>query len=206
MIRWVAKMEPYLLTEEHAEAAGNVFAAAFYPSPPATFVVPDRARRSQLLPAFYTAMTRLVVRHGQVAALGIPLQAVALWLLPDREPPTEAEFVEAGMGLFESLMDEGESKRLEALNCHLNVAHERVMDRPHWYLPFLAVAPEHHGQGAGTLLMRHSLERVIPAGVPCYLDSADERNLPFYERLGFRVMVAGIVPGSELRTWSMRRG
>jgi ribosomal protein S18 acetylase RimI-like enzyme len=199
-------MEPYLLTEEHAEAAGNVFAAAFIPSPPVTFVVPDRARRTQLLPAFFTAMTRLVIRHGQVAALGMPLQAVALWLLPDRKPPTEAEFVEAGMAVFESLMDEGEAARLEALNRQLDAAHERVMDRPHWYLPFLAVSPEHHGQGAGTLLMRHSLERVIPAGVPCYLDSADERNLPFYERLGFQIMEAGMVPGSELRTWSMRRG
>jgi hypothetical protein len=45
-IRWVAKMEPYLLTEEHAEAAANTFPAAFIPSPPVTFVVPDRARRT----------------------------------------------------------------------------------------------------------------------------------------------------------------
>ncbi len=199
-------MEPYLLTEEHAEAAGNLIAAAFFPSPPATFVVPDRARRTQLLPAFFTAMTRLAIRHGQVAALGTPLQAVALWLLPDRKPPTEEELAEAGMGVFESLVDEGEAARLDILNRHLDAAHERVMDQPHWYLPFLAVSPEHHGQGAGTLLLRHSLERVIPVGVPSYLDSVDERNLPFYERLGFQIMEVGMVPGSELRTWSMRRG
>ena len=80
------------------------------------------------------------------------------------------------------------------------------MHQPHGYLPFLAVAPAHHGQGAGTVLMRHTLERVIPAGVPCYLDSADERNLLFYERLGFRIVETGMVPCSEFRTWSMRRG
>jgi hypothetical protein len=41
--------------------------------------------------------------------------------------------------------------------------------------------------------------------VPCYLESADERNLPFHERLGFRVVEAGMVPGSHLRTWALRR-
>jgi hypothetical protein len=54
--------------------------------------------------------------------------------------------------------------------------------------------------------MRHTLERVISAGMSCYLDSADERNLPFYKRLGFRIVETGMVSGSELRKWSMRRG
>ena len=56
------------------------------------------------------------------------------------------------------------------------------------------------------LLMRHTLERMIPAGMPCYLDSADERNLPFYKRLGFRVVESGTVPGSQLRTWARGGG
>jgi GNAT superfamily N-acetyltransferase len=148
-------------------------------------------------------MTRLVVRHGEATALGAPLQAVALWLPPSLEQPTEAE---VGMGAAVALMDEGEAERFAALNYHLGAAHERVMDRPHCYLPFLAVASEHQGQGAGSILMRYTLDRVIPAGVPCYLDSADERNLPFYDRLGFRVVETGMVPASQLRTWALRRG
>ena len=111
-----------------------------------------------------------------------------------------------GMEAFAALMDEGEAARLDALTRHMDAAHERVMDRPHWYLPFLAVTPDRQGQGSGTLLMRHTLDRASAAGAPCYLDSADERNLPFYERLGFRTVEAGTEPGSQLRTWALRRG
>ena len=138
--------------------------------------------------------------------LGSPLQAVALWMLPGRERPAEAQLIEAGMGAAEALMDEGESTRHQALIHHFEAAHERVMGRPHWYLPFLAVDPAHHEQGMGTLLMHYTLDRLSPAGVPCYLDSVDARNLPYYERFGFLVMEAGMVPGRQLRTWALRRG
>jgi GNAT superfamily N-acetyltransferase len=199
-------MEPYLLSEEDAEAAGDLFAAAFFSSAVATFLFPDPDRRAQLLPAFFAAMTHLVVRHGEAMALGSPPRAVALWFLPDRESPTEAEAEAVGMGAFVALMEEDEAARFEALNQHMDAAHGRVMDRPHWYLPFLAVAPEHQGQGTGSLLMRRTLDQANAAGVPCYLDSADEQNLPFYARLGFQVAEAGVVPGSDLRTWALRRG
>ncbi|MDQ3168377.1 MAG: GNAT family N-acetyltransferase [Chloroflexota bacterium] len=199
-------MEPYRLSAEHAEAAGDLLAAAFFPAALAAFITPDPTRRARRGPLFYAALTRLVVRHGEATAYGAPLQAVALWLPPDRQEPTEAELAEVGLTAVRALMDEGEAARSAALNRHFDAAHERVMDRPHWYLPFLAVALEQQGRGAGSRLMRHTLDRADVAGVPCYLDSADERNLPFYERLGFRVVGTGMVPGSQVRTWSMRRG
>ena len=199
-------MELHLLSEEDVEAAGEVFSAAFFPSAVATYLFPDPERRARLLPAFFAAMTRLAIRHGEAVALGTPPQAVALWFLPDRQPPTDDEAAAAGMGVFATLMDEGETQRFAALTGHMDAAHGRVMDGPHFYLPFLAVCPEHQGQGAGSVLMRYTLDRAAAAGVPCYLDSADERNLPFYERLGFHVAEAGVVPGCELRAWAMRYG
>ena len=103
-------------------------------------------------------------------------------------------------------MDEAEVARAAALNRAFDAAHHRVMDGPRWYLPFMAVAPAQQGRGSGSALMRHTLDRVIPRGAPCYLDSVDERNLPFYEQLGFRIAETGMVPGSPLRTWALRRG
>ena len=198
-------MDPYVLSDMQAKAAGDLIAAAFFPTAVATFLFPTPSRRAHVLPVFFMAMTRLAVRHGQATAVGDPLQAIALWLPPGQEP-TEADFAAAGMGDADALMDAGEGERFAALDAHLGAAHARVMDQPHWYLPFLGVAPDAQGQGAGTILMRHTLKRDVAPGVPCYLDSADERNLPFYERLGFRVVETGVVPGRQLRTWSLRRG
>jgi ribosomal protein S18 acetylase RimI-like enzyme len=203
--RKVASMEPYRLSEEHAEAAGDLIAAAFFPSAVAAFLYPNTERRGRRQPTLFAAITRLAVRHGEATALGSPPHAVALWLYLDREPLTEADYAAAGMGDVDALLDAGETERVAALTGHMGDAHTRVMDGPHWYLPFLAVAPVYHGQGVGSLLMRHALDRASAAGLPCYLDSADERNLRFYGRLGFRVVETGVVPGSHLRTWALRR-
>ena len=155
-------------------------------------------------PLFFTAMACVVMRSGEATALAEPPHAVALWLPPTREHPTEADFAGTGWREAEALLDESEAGWVGALLDHLDGTHDQVMNQPHWHLPFLEVAPEHQGQGAGTLLMRHRLSRVASTGVPCYLDSADVANLPFYERLRFGVGAAGVVPGSDLQTWSPR--
>jgi ribosomal protein S18 acetylase RimI-like enzyme len=59
---------------------------------------------------------------------------------------------------------------------------------PHYYLAFIGVAPNRQRHGMGTALMEESLARVDRAGAPAYLENSNARNLPFYQRLGFRVI------------------
>ena len=132
-------MEPYWLSEEHAEAAGDLMAAAFFTAPGLSFMFPDPARRARLVPPFFAAMARLAVRCGEARALGEPLHAVALWMSPGREHPTEAEVAEAVMGAAVALLDEEEAGRFTVFRRHFDATHERLMDGPHWYLSFLAV-------------------------------------------------------------------
>jgi ribosomal protein S18 acetylase RimI-like enzyme len=200
----MASMEPYRLSEAHVDAVGDLLSAAFLNAPGTRFMFPDPARRARLLPLLFTAMARRTVRNGEATALGAPLHAVALWMPPVREHPVEAEVAEAGMGAV-ALLDEEEAGRFTVFRRHFDTTHERLIDQPHWYLSFLAVDPGHQGHGAGTVLVRHMLDRVAPTGVPCYLESVDEANLGFYERLGFRVVEIGTVPRSDLRTWALRR-
>jgi ribosomal protein S18 acetylase RimI-like enzyme len=59
---------------------------------------------------------------------------------------------------------------------------------PHYYLAFVAVAPNRQRHGMGTALMQETLARVDRAGAPAYLENSNPKNLPFYQRLGFRVI------------------
>jgi GNAT superfamily N-acetyltransferase len=58
---------------------------------------------------------------------------------------------------------------------------------PHWYLAVLGTDPEHQGKGVGSALMAPVLGKCDDEGLPAYLESSKERNIPFYERHGFKV-------------------
>ena len=59
---------------------------------------------------------------------------------------------------------------------------------PHWYLASLGTAVDQQGKGVGSALMRPVLADCDREGLPCYLESSKERNVPFYRRHGFEVV------------------
>ena len=44
------------------------------------------------------------------------------------------------------------------------------------------------GKGYGSKLIQVGIERAEKAGVPCYLESSNVKNVPFYKRHGFQVL------------------
>jgi ribosomal protein S18 acetylase RimI-like enzyme len=76
---------------------------------------------------------------------------------------------------------------------------------PHWYLASLGTAVEQQGKGVGGALMRPVLEHCDAEGIPCYLESSKERNLPFYRRHGFEVVEEVTLPDDGPLLWTMWR-
>ena len=78
-------------------------------------------------------------------------------------------------------------------------------ERPHWYLSGIGTDPPAQGSGVGSALMRAQMARCDAAGEAAYLESSKERNVPFYERHGFRVTGELTVPGGGPTLWLMWR-
>jgi len=55
------------------------------------------------------------------------------------------------------------------------------------------------------MLVQPGLERADIQHVPCYLETHDETNVPFYTRRGFVLVRTGQVPGTDLRFWCLLR-
>jgi GNAT superfamily N-acetyltransferase len=55
----------------------------------------------------------------------------------------------------------------------------------HWYLAMIGVDPKAQGKGLGTELMRYALTHCDQDEVLAYLETANPRNIPLYERFGF---------------------
>jgi hypothetical protein len=51
----------------------------------------------------------------------------------------------------------------------------------------------------------HGLRRADETRQPCYLETFAERNVPFYLRHGFELVVDETEPSSGIRTWGFYR-
>ena len=49
------------------------------------------------------------------------------------------------------------------------------------------------------------LAKADAAGLPCYLETMKTRNVPFYRKHGFEVIVEDDLPGGGFHFWTMRR-
>jgi GNAT superfamily N-acetyltransferase len=65
--------------------------------------------------------------------------------------------------------------------------------------------PPAQGTGVGTALMQSRLTQCDATGLPAYLESSKESNVPFYERHGFQVTKEITIPGGGPKLWLMWR-
>jgi ribosomal protein S18 acetylase RimI-like enzyme len=82
---------------------------------------------------------------------------------------------------------------------------ERVPDDV-WYLDAIGVDPARQGEGIGGALIRFGLERANAEGVSAFLETANPRNVGYYERFGFRVVEEGEPAPGGPHIWFMRTG
>lgn len=79
------------------------------------------------------------------------------------------------------------------------------MPNPHWYLEAIGVDPEREGRGFGSALVRAGMQRADRDQTPVYLETETERNVRFYEHLGFEVVEQTSAAGLNLPLWLMVR-
>lgn len=159
----------------------NVASRGFYDDPVMSWVFPDVALRAeQLEVSFGTLAARFLARAGRVEL--IDDACVSMWLPPDPPPPPEPAEEAPPPPDSWHLFSAEIAERFTLLGAAMESAHPA---EPHWYLGVVATVPEAQGRGQGARILRPVLELCDREGVPAYLESSNERNLPFYYRQGF---------------------
>jgi len=69
----------------------------------------------------------------------------------------------------------------------LSALERRHPREPHHYLAVIGTDPDHRGRGVGAALMAPVLQRCDDEGLPAYLESSKESNVPYYGRFRFEV-------------------
>ncbi|HZM56996.1 MAG TPA: GNAT family N-acetyltransferase [Acidimicrobiales bacterium] len=164
-------------------ALADMLVRSFADDPVANFMFAGDRRRRLGLRSFFTAqLRRQYVPAGHVYTTE-GLGGVALWGPPDRvrHPLMElAYLLPAAPFVVSSRVHRALQLLFEVDGLH--------PEEPHWYLATLGTEPAQQGKGIGSALLASMLATVDEEGVPAYLESSKERNLPLYARFGFEVI------------------
>jgi ribosomal protein S18 acetylase RimI-like enzyme len=148
---------------------------------------PSTADYLRVMPALTRAFGGAAFAHRSAFCTD-HYEGVALWLPPGVSPDEEAM-----VALVEESLDLKRKQEMFAVFEQMAQFHPT---EPHWYLPLIGVDPVHQGKGVGSALLKHVTERFDRDGAVAYLESSNPRNIPLYERHGFK-QVGQIQAGSS---------
>ena len=163
---------------------------------------PDQRREAML--RYYDFSMREARKYGQLVAPDGNAFGAAIWssqLNGDRSAQMAAEkkaFLREQMGA--ACLDT--YSRITAFMARQTGT---VIPPGNWYLSIVGIAPASQAQGLGGTLVRPTLDRTDRLGIHTYLETFTPRNMPFYERLGFKNAGGFDEPETKTRYWVMVR-
>ena len=192
------------LDHSKVKHAALVLERAFFNDPYFTFSLPDESRRARLLPWLFERILRYALLYGQVYTTS-SLEGLAVWLRMKKVTTNWFGAIRTGLFLLPLRLNRREAWRNMHLERLADRFHSQAVTAPHWYLLMLGVEPSLQGRGIGSLLLQPVLELADRQKLACYLETNNEKNLPFYERHGFSVKSQGQALENAPFTWAMLR-
>jgi len=190
------------LDVSQVDSLGTVLSRALQNEPNFKYLVPDEQERSTILPWFFRAVAiRACHVYGQIYTTPT-IEGGALWISPGQIEAFD-QMVRREMLAMPFKLGWASFRRCATLAARVEAVHKRLARGPHWYLMAQGVKPTDHERVIRTALLEPVLSQADSYGLPCYLETFDERNLPFYEACGFRVQGAGQIPGGGPNFWAM---
>ena len=164
---------------EDKSAVVDIITLAFSTDPMARWAFPSPATYLAAMPAMIEAFGGSGFAHDTVY-LADDGAAAAMWLPPGVEADSERlAAISAQYSPPDRLTQMAEVfEKMSAYHPH----------EPCWFLPLIGVDPASQGRGYGSALLRHALQRCDRDNAPAYLESSNPRNIPLYERYGFKAL------------------
>ena len=193
------------LPESEIPRAGEVLAKGFFHDPIVLYMFPEKSERARLLPWHFTAFVRYGHLFGEVYSTAGKTDGVAVWLPPGEAEMSPEHIQQAGLDRVPEVLGREPWERFTGIMSYLEHFHRQDVQRRHWYLPLIGIDPSQQGHGLGGALLKPILARADIEGLPCYLETVEPKNVPFYQRHGFKIITEAVEPRSGIQFWTFRR-
>jgi GNAT superfamily N-acetyltransferase len=171
---------------------------AFEDDPLITWMLPpdDFDRRATLL---FDCMIRASMIHESIYTTDDGV-CTAVWA-----PPGHWAFSEEQFAMMAEPFAEAAGERVDrALGVLIELA-EVHPSEPHWYLEGLGTHPDWQRRGMASAVLAPVLDLCDADGLPAYLETQKESNVPFYRRHGFEVIGTKQLSDGAPNMWLMWR-
>ncbi len=193
----MSSVEARRATLDATEAIAEVLARAFDDDPLMNWIILDEGHRAEHLRTLFRVVSRYAYLEHDASWILEDGSGASVWRPPGiGQPDAISQIAE----LWPKITD---TVRSGALGKLMEGRHPKEPD--HYYLLAIGVDPALQGGGRGSTLIRTNLDICDTEGIPAYLENSKERNLPFYERHGFRVTEEHTLPNGGPPLWLMWR-
>ena len=163
-----------------ADKASAALTSGFIADPVMRWIYPEAHSYIESFPKLLCVLSGTAFEDGTAYATD-DYSGAALWLSPGKKGDEEG-----ALNLIEETVRSEIREDLYTMLAETDTYHPD--DAPCWYLPFIGVDAARQGQGLGSALMKHALDRCDEEGIQAYLESSNPANMSLYERHGFQVM------------------
>jgi GNAT superfamily N-acetyltransferase len=178
----------------------DIWVDAFTDDPFLRWMQPDDAGWPAFGTAWLTFIAELCFERGHTY-IADPADVAIAWIPPDLEFVTLAD-VERGRAIIE---EHAGKARADGALATIVAARAHLPAEPHWTLQYIGVRRSRQGAGLGVAAAAPGLARCDNDALPCSLVSTNLRNVPFYERQGFRVAAESFTPDGAAAMRPMHR-
>jgi hypothetical protein len=167
------------------------------------WVMPNEETRGAILPLFFASAIRVSEAYGE-AFITPSADGAALWIRPGGVAASLRMLRDELQQLPVKLRTASVRRSVRVGAC-LERIYERLGRRPHWHLLTLGVSAGKERETTAAALITPVLSRADSEGLSCSVETFEERDLPFYERHGFRIEGSGRISASGPNFWVMMR-
>jgi GNAT superfamily N-acetyltransferase len=187
------------VTPADVPEVAEALARSFHDDPVMTHIIPIKNQQRRLRRFFEIELKYMALPLGESYTTEGPIMGAALWSPPGRWRPPTSVLIRSSPAFLRAI-----GMRLRAAINLMGVVERKHPKEPHFYLSTLGTEPDFQRKGVGSALLQPVLDRCDTDGIPAYLESSKEVNVPYYRRHGFDVTEEVSVPGGPT-LWLMWR-
>jgi ribosomal protein S18 acetylase RimI-like enzyme len=191
----------YKLKKKDLKKSTEIMANAFFDYPIFEHIAGEKHNKENLktILKYYIKYSMI---YGNAYATSPDLEGIILFIDYDNYKFNIFRSLRSG-GLSLLKLGSDLGKRFNEFDKFCDRIHKKLINRTHKYIMFIGVDPEEQGQGYGGKLLELIIKETEKDKEPIYLETHSKENVAIYEKYGFIVKSEDLVPGSNIKQWSM---